>query len=87
MFKFDSVHGRFKGHVEAKDGKLVIEGKPISVFGEREPVNIKWGSVGADYVVESTVSNFKPFSPMTLVYHVYLHGSCRRVSSPPLRSE
>lgn len=55
MFKYDSVHGRFKGTVEAKDGKLVINGNSVTVFGERDPANIKWGSVGADYIVESTV--------------------------------
>jgi glyceraldehyde 3-phosphate dehydrogenase len=55
MFKYDSVHGRFKGSVEVKDGKLVIEGKPISVFAERDPSNIPWGSLGVEYVVESTV--------------------------------
>jgi len=54
MFKYDSVHGRFKGTVEAKDGKLWVEGKAISVFAERDPANIPWGSVGAHYVVEST---------------------------------
>jgi glyceraldehyde 3-phosphate dehydrogenase len=54
MFKYDSVHGRFAGSVEAKDGKLWIEGKPITVFGERNPADIKWGSVGAEYIVEST---------------------------------
>lgn len=54
MFKYDSVHGRYKGSVEAKDGKLVVEGKPITVFAEKDPANIAWGSVGADYVVEST---------------------------------
>jgi glyceraldehyde 3-phosphate dehydrogenase len=54
MFKYDSVHGRFKGSVEAKDGKLYIEGKPVTVFAERDPANIKWGEAGADYVVEST---------------------------------
>jgi glyceraldehyde 3-phosphate dehydrogenase len=54
MFKYDSTHGRFKGKVETKDGKLVIEGKPISVFGERDPAAIPWGKAGADYVVEST---------------------------------
>jgi glyceraldehyde 3-phosphate dehydrogenase len=54
MFKFDSVHGRYKGSVEAKDGKLYVEGKPISVFGEKDPANIKWGSVGAEYIIEST---------------------------------
>jgi glyceraldehyde 3-phosphate dehydrogenase len=55
MFKFDSVHGRFKDSVEAKDGKLYIAGKPIIVFGQKDPAAIPWGSVGADYIVESTV--------------------------------
>jgi len=54
MFKYDSIHGRFKGTVEAKDGKLVVDGHSITVFQERDPANIKWGSVGADYVVESS---------------------------------
>jgi len=54
MFKYDSVHGRFEGTVEAKDGKLVINGKAITVFAERDPADIKWGSTGADYIVEST---------------------------------
>ena len=54
MFKYDSVHGRFKGSIEAKDGKLWVEGKPISVFQEKEPDNINWASVGAEYIVEST---------------------------------
>ncbi|KAF8176270.1 glyceraldehyde 3-phosphate dehydrogenase [Pholiota molesta] len=54
MFKYDSVHGRFKGTVEAKDGKLVINGKALSVFAERDPAAIPWGSAGADYVVEAT---------------------------------
>lgn len=54
MFKYDSVHGRFKGTVEAKDGKLVVNGKEISVFSERDPAQIPWGKVEANYVVEST---------------------------------
>jgi glyceraldehyde 3-phosphate dehydrogenase len=54
MFKFDSVHGRFKGSVEVKDGKLVIDGKSITVYAEKDPANIPWGSVGAEYIVEST---------------------------------
>ncbi|WVQ64050.1 glyceraldehyde-3-phosphate dehydrogenase [Kwoniella botswanensis] len=54
MFKYDSTHGRFKGTVETKEGKLFINNKPISVFGERDPTAIKWGEAGADYVVEST---------------------------------
>lgn len=54
MFKFDSTHGRFKGTVEAKDGKLIINGNPISVFAKRNPDEIPWGDNGAEYVVEST---------------------------------
>jgi len=54
MFKYDTVHGRFKGDVSARDGKLIVNGNAISVFAERDPANIKWGSVGAEYIVEST---------------------------------
>jgi len=54
MFKYDSVHGTFKGSVEHKDGKLWIDGKPIAVYGEKDPAAIPWGSVGAHYIVEST---------------------------------
>ncbi len=54
MFKYDSTHGRYKGSVEVKDGKLVIDGKAISVFNERDPAQIPWGKAGAEYVVEST---------------------------------
>ncbi|KAI8368646.1 glyceraldehyde-3-phosphate dehydrogenase 3 [Choanephora cucurbitarum] len=54
MFKYDSTHGRFQGTVEAKDGKLVVNGNPIAVYAERDPSQIPWGENGADYVVEST---------------------------------
>ena len=54
MLKYDSTHGQFKGTVEVKDGQLVVNGKTIRVTAERNPVDINWGAVGADYVVEST---------------------------------
>jgi len=54
MFKYDTTHGRFKGDVSAKNGKLVINGNEISVFSERDPAKIPWGTSGAEYVVEST---------------------------------
>jgi len=54
LFNYDSTHGRFKGDVRAKDGKLVINGKAITVTAERNPSDIKWGESGADYVVESS---------------------------------
>ncbi len=54
MLKYDSTHGRFKGSVEVKEGKLVVNGKAIRVTSERNPADLKWGEVGAEYVVEST---------------------------------
>nr|HPM13545.1 glyceraldehyde 3-phosphate dehydrogenase N-terminal domain-containing protein [Bacteroidales bacterium] len=54
MLKYDSTHGQFKGTVEVKDGKLIVNGKTIRVTAERNPADINWGAVGADYVVEST---------------------------------
>ena len=54
MLKYDSTHGIFAGDVEVKDGKLVVNGEEIRVTAERNPVDINWGAVGAEYVVEST---------------------------------
>ena len=54
MFKYDSTHGRFKGTVEAKDGKLVINGKSIFFHALKDPSAIPWNESGAEYVVEST---------------------------------
>ncbi len=54
MFKYDSTHGRYKGNVSVDGDKLVIDGKKIAVFGERDPTAIQWESVDVTYVVEST---------------------------------
>lgn len=54
MLKYDSTHGRFDGDVEVKDGKLVVNGNAIRVTSERNPADLKWSDVGAEYVVEST---------------------------------
>jgi glyceraldehyde 3-phosphate dehydrogenase len=54
MLKFDSTHGRFKGTIEVKDGKLVVNGHAIRVTSEKNPADLKWSEVGAEYVVEST---------------------------------
>ena len=54
MLKYDSVHGKFDGDVQVKDGNLVVNGNVIRVTAERDPANLKWNEVGADYVVEST---------------------------------
>lgn len=54
LFKYDSTHGKFTGSV-GKDGDyLVVNGKKIRVYTERDPASIKWAEAGAEYVVEST---------------------------------
>jgi len=52
MVKYDTIHGRFPGKVEARDGKLVVDGKAISVYNEMDPANIPWGAEGVDIVLE-----------------------------------
>ncbi|MCC8063158.1 MAG: type I glyceraldehyde-3-phosphate dehydrogenase [Rikenellaceae bacterium] len=54
MLKYDTMHGQFKGTIEVKDGKLVVNGNAIRVTAEKDPANLKWNEVGAEYVVEST---------------------------------
>ena len=54
MLRYDTMHGQFKGEIAYEDGALIVDGHKIAVFAEREPANIPWGKVGADYVVEST---------------------------------
>ncbi|WP_106831115.1 type I glyceraldehyde-3-phosphate dehydrogenase [Parabacteroides pacaensis] len=54
MLKYDTMHGRFDGTIEIKDGKLVVNGNEIRVTAEKNPADLKWDEVGADYVVEST---------------------------------
>ncbi|KAF6033038.1 Gapdh2 [Bugula neritina] len=54
MFKYDSTHGAYPGEVKSEGGKLVVDGKSMEVFAERDPTKIPWGKTGAEYVVEST---------------------------------
>jgi glyceraldehyde 3-phosphate dehydrogenase len=54
MLKYDTVHGRFNGTVDVKNGHLVVNGHTIRVTAEKDPANLKWGEVGAEYVIEST---------------------------------
>jgi glyceraldehyde 3-phosphate dehydrogenase len=54
MLKYDSTHGKFKGTVAVEDGKLVVNGQAIRVTAEKDPKNLKWNEVGAEYVLEST---------------------------------
>ena len=54
MLRYDSTHGRFHGDVRVENGALVVNGRTIRISAERDPGNLRWGDVGADYVLEST---------------------------------
>jgi glyceraldehyde 3-phosphate dehydrogenase len=54
MLKYDSVHGIFPGEVSVEGNDLVVNGKRIRVTAEKDPNNLKWNEIGADYIVEST---------------------------------
>jgi glyceraldehyde 3-phosphate dehydrogenase len=54
LLKYDSVLGRFDGSVDLKDGNLLVDGKLIKVFSEKDPAKLDWSSLGAQVVVEST---------------------------------
>ena len=54
QLKYDSVHGKFKGDISVADGNLVVNGKSIRVTSERDPSQLKWDAIDAEYVVEST---------------------------------
>jgi glyceraldehyde 3-phosphate dehydrogenase len=54
LFKYDSNYGRYEGTVEVKGGDIVVDGKPIKVMAERNPLNLPWSDLGVDIVIEST---------------------------------
>ncbi|GHT50071.1 glyceraldehyde-3-phosphate dehydrogenase [Endomicrobiia bacterium] len=54
MLKYDTMHGVFEGTIEIKDGNLVVNGNTIRITAEKNPADLKWGAIDAEYVVEST---------------------------------
>ncbi|MBI5279002.1 MAG: type I glyceraldehyde-3-phosphate dehydrogenase [Burkholderiales bacterium] len=54
MLQYDSVHGRFKGSVAVEGNTLIVNGKKIRLTAEKDPAALKWGDVGAEFVIEST---------------------------------
>jgi len=80
MLKYDSVHKMYPGTVEKGEGCLIVDGKTVKIFAEKDPASIPWGSAGADYVCESTgVFCDKPKASL------HLGGGCKKViiSAPP----
>ncbi|HPB01656.1 MAG TPA: glyceraldehyde 3-phosphate dehydrogenase NAD-binding domain-containing protein, partial [Bacteroidales bacterium] len=54
LLKYDSVHGRFEGSVEADDNSITVNGKKYIIYAEKEPANLPWKDLGVDIVVECT---------------------------------
>jgi glyceraldehyde 3-phosphate dehydrogenase len=54
LLKYDSLYGKFKGTVEAKENSIVVNGKEIKIYAQRDPKNLPWGEIGAEIVIEST---------------------------------
>ncbi len=54
LLKYDSVHGKFKGEVSHDEDAIIVNGKKIKISAERNPEDLKWGEIGADYVIEAT---------------------------------
>ena len=54
LLKYDTIHGRYPGHIEAREDGIEVDGKFIKIFEERDPANLPWKELGVDYVVEST---------------------------------
>jgi glyceraldehyde 3-phosphate dehydrogenase len=54
MLRYDSVHGKFTGEIKVEENSLIVNGNKIRVMSEKDPLNLKWGEVGAEYVVECT---------------------------------
>ena len=54
MLKYDTMHGRFDGEVSFTDHSIIVNGKEVQFFAQKDPKDIPWGKVGAEYVVEST---------------------------------
>ncbi|MDB2385353.1 type I glyceraldehyde-3-phosphate dehydrogenase [Polaribacter sp.] len=74
MLKYDSVHGEFDGTVDVKDGKLIVNGNEIRITAERNPEDLKWDEVGADYVLECT-GIFKSLETANL----HINGGAKKV--------
>lgn len=54
MLKYDTIHGQFDGDIKTEDGKLIVNGNVIRITSEKDPANLKWNEVDAEFVIEST---------------------------------
>lgn len=87
LFKYDTNYGIFDGEVAVKDGNLVIAGKTVKAFAERDPGNLPWKDLGVDIVVESTgvfTDSAKDPGPQT---HIAKGGAKKVIISAPAKGE
>ncbi|MBZ9636739.1 type I glyceraldehyde-3-phosphate dehydrogenase [Clostridium sp. FP1] len=83
LLKYDSLYGKFNGTVEAKQNSIVVNGKEIKIFAERDPKNIDWNSLGAEIIIEST-----GFFTDATKANAHLGGSVKKVLiSAPAKNE
>ncbi|AYO31246.1 MAG: hypothetical protein PWR06_1918 [Thermoanaerobacteraceae bacterium] len=84
LLKYDSVFGTFDATVEAKDSSLVVNGKEIKIFAEKDPANIPWKDLGVDIVVESSgVFTSKDKA----IKHIEAGGAKKVIISAPAKGE
>ncbi len=84
LLKYDSTYGAYPGTVEARDSMLVVDGKPIQVFAEKDLNAIKWADVGAEIVIESTGL----FTDATKsVGHITSGGAKKVIITAPAKNE
>ena len=54
MLRYDTIHGQFKGEISYDENSITVDGKKVMVYAEKDPANLPWGEIGAEYVVEAT---------------------------------
>ncbi|HHY43094.1 MAG TPA: type I glyceraldehyde-3-phosphate dehydrogenase [Thermoanaerobacterales bacterium] len=84
LLKYDSIFGTFDAEVEATDSSIVVNGKEIKIFAERDLANIPWGDLGVDVVVEST-GVFR--SKDQAIKHIEVGGAKKVIISAPAKGE
>jgi glyceraldehyde 3-phosphate dehydrogenase len=84
LLKYDSAYGVLPYEVKAEDGTLIVDGRRISVFAEKDPAQLPWGDLGIDVVVEST-GFFTKFSDAEI--HVAQAGAKKVVISAPAKDD
>lgn len=84
LLKYDSNYGRFDGDVQVGDGELIIDGKSVKAFTERDPGNIPWGEMGVEIVIEST-GLFK--TKESAEVHITKGGAKKVIISAPAKGE